>query len=181
MSYKIKYIFLAIAIVSGLLAAYLIKGVYSKYGKINKTIIVSGKDSLLINSINFNMEVKGAGHGHNDFKTGIETFTFDTKQDTVYINSDTESKHRYFLVSYTFARKNFDGINAGSMWFESDGFPSKNQIDSIVYDGLPLNKECYQHIIINSIYEFKNEDDYKSFNISYKGSLKQIKNKKSCK
>ena len=75
MSYKIKYIFLAIAIVSGLLAAYLIKGVYSKYGKINKTKIVSGKDSLLINSINFNMEVKGAGHGHKDFKTGIETFT----------------------------------------------------------------------------------------------------------
>ncbi len=78
------------------------------------------------------------------------------------------STERYFLVSYETELKNGYNKITGSNWFSCNGFPNKNDIDSIVYAGLECKKECYQHIVVLSIYEFKDVSDYLSFGDNYK-------------
>jgi hypothetical protein len=83
---------------------------------------------------------------------------------------DTVKSQRFFLISYQYALKEFTGTFNGDVWFSSDNFPSKKEIDSLVYDGLPNKKSCYQPILISSIFEFKNEDDFLRFDNNYVGN-----------
>jgi hypothetical protein len=90
------------------------------------------------------------------------------------------NENRYFLISYSYAFKEFDGFYQGDVWFEADNLPSKNEIDSLVFSGLPLKRSCYQPILINSIYEFKNKEDYFRFTSVYKSQLSTNKKKLEC-
>lgn len=76
---------------------------------------------------------------------------------------------RYFYISYSTHTVNGD-LSYGDIWFSFDEMPSKNQIDSMVYMMLPYKKNCYQRIIVDFIYEFKDSSDYQHFNKGYKSS-----------
>jgi len=99
------------------------------------------------------------------------------------IGKDPLPTKRYFLISYKFRLKYSDPIGGdGNTWFSADAFPNKANIDSIVFAGLDHEKSCYQPILVNSIYEFKNEEDFNSYVFNYPGSKKTPANlKKICK
>lgn len=78
-----------------------------------------------------------------------------------------EGTGRFLLISYTTKLKNDSKIIYGNMWFSAAYFPTKNEIDSLAFSGLPKVRSCYQHIIITSIYEFKNGLDFERFRDNY--------------
>ena len=88
--------------------------------------------------------------------------------------------YRYFLVSYVTRLKDDNTPDIeGDLTIESDLFPNKPQIDSIVYRSLIKKRKCYQDIVITNIFEFKNQSDYTAFNqnVKYK---KEPKKKDPC-
>jgi hypothetical protein len=87
---------------------------------------------------------------------------------------------RYFYVYYQ--ENELDGTrsNPGDFWFKWNGFPSKRQIDSIIYDFSSKNKECYQPILISYFFEFKSKEDFDAFGEGYHGNLSSTKDKKDC-
>lgn len=130
---------------------------------------------------------------NNEYEpTLVKVLKIEKAEDSVFVYSDGHIRatfktdtvipdyNRYFLVSYRTQVKETEHENYGDIWFScSNGFPYKNQIDSLVYDGMPYFKSCYKPIIIVSIYEFKNKDDYDRFDYNYKGN--RPKHKISCK
>lgn len=111
----------------------------------------------------------------------VKTLKVSNDLDSIYIYDDghivattkdtvAKSTQRYFLITYQYALKEFEGIYVGDVWFSADDFPSKNKIDRIIYNGLPRKRSCYQPIIISSIFEFRNEDDFLKFGHGYTGN-----------
>lgn len=88
---------------------------------------------------------------------------------------------RYFLISYIVRLKNHEDKQdiEGDVWFSCDGFPKKHDMDSIVFDGLEYKKGCYQNVIVTSIFEFKNREDYLAFGYGTKADIKKVRHK-SC-
>lgn len=86
---------------------------------------------------------------------------------------------RFFLVAYQCMLKDEHLPVTGNLWFMSDGFPTKREIDSMIYDGLSKRKKCYQPVIVLNIYEFKTIGDYLSYSNHYKGQP-DIKKKEKC-
>lgn len=86
---------------------------------------------------------------------------------------------RYFLVGYQCMLKDDHNPITGNLWFMADGFPTKREIDSMIYGGLSRRKECYQPVLILNIYEFKTFGDYLTYSNNYKGQA-DIKKKKKC-
>lgn len=86
---------------------------------------------------------------------------------------------RYFLVAYQSMLKTDHFPITGNTWFVSNGFPTKHEIDSLVYTGFSKSKECYQPVLILNIYEFKTFGDYWAYSNDYKGQA-NIKKKKKC-
>ncbi len=87
---------------------------------------------------------------------------------------------RFFLVTYSTMLKGKTDPIMGDIWFNWGHFPSKLQIDSLAYSGFPLERKCYQSIIITNIVEFKNERDFDSYKEGYSGNLDTNKRKKKC-
>ncbi len=104
-----------------------------------------------------------------------------TLHDTIYpiVKVGEKDTDRYFMIAYETKLKNDDRKITGTMWIDCNGFPNKTDIDSMVYADLWHKKECYQNVIILSIYEFKNAMDYYSFGVGVK-QAKIYKNKKEC-
>ena len=72
-------------------------------------------------------------------------------------NNKTKVKIRYFLITYFIGDEK--GFRFGDMTFSYRGFPERSFINKRISKaqlGTTTN-------IINSIYEFKNKADYKSF------------------
>lgn len=89
--------------------------------------------------------------------------------DTLYKSPVIVDSFRYFMIAYHVTSKDRRQTSYGSRWLDVKGFPSKKWIDSIVYTALPLQKSCYQSIIVTSIFEFKNHEDFNSYLKDYKG------------
>lgn len=88
---------------------------------------------------------------------------------------------RYFLIAYSTREKSNYNEVTGNTWFSSDsGFCSKKSFDESVYRSLPRKRKCYQHIIITSIFEFKNADDFNAFDADYKGDKDLAQQKECC-
>lgn len=67
---------------------------------------------------------------------------------------------RYFFITYSYISLTKNGF--GNIWLSSEIFPSYSSIkDSIV----SYNKGEFKHseLTVTNIFEFANEDDYKSF------------------
>lgn len=89
--------------------------------------------------------------------------------------------HRYFLVNYKTNEVWNGKENYGAFWFKSKEFPSKNYLDSSIYSCLEKAKDCYEHIIITNIYEFKDSNDFNAFGKDYKGTWTTVlKHDSSC-
>ncbi len=86
---------------------------------------------------------------------------------------------RYFLVSYQSMLKDDHNPITGNLWFSASGFPTKREIDSMVYNGFAKKKSCYQSVIVLNIFEFKNIEDYIAYTDNYSGD-KHSKKKESC-
>lgn len=100
--------------------------------------------------------------------------SFPKKQDTLKVYYLPSIKHhtsttRYWYIKCETMQTDGREIN-GDFWFSSDGMPTKNSIDSTVFDALPMKKSCYQRIIIDFIYEFKTQEDFEYFGLNYKSS-----------
>lgn len=66
---------------------------------------------------------------------------------------------RYFLIAYSFNSEKIP-IGQGSICIESDdGLPSKKWLESNIMEEFPQNEQ----ISIQTIFEFKNEEDFISF------------------
>jgi len=65
---------------------------------------------------------------------------------------------RYFFVAFSFN----DPFRSGrvNMGFEADGFPSNNEMRKITAKAF---KVPAKGLVITNIYEFDNEDDFRSF------------------
>lgn len=112
-------------------------------------------------------------------------------QDSVYIKLKGENDsliavanqyngQRFFLVSYQSMLKTDHNPVTGNLWFVSDGFPTKHEIDSLVYGGFSKKRECYQGVIVLNIYEFKTFGDYFAYANQYKGDGRPKKKEKCC-
>ncbi len=93
---------------------------------------------------------------------------------------DLKYNRRYFLVSYNYqAKSDPSNTGNGSVSFYWNGFPRKVDIDSMICTMLPLERKCYKGMVIYSIFEFKNQQDFDDYSKDYNGSP-EIKNKKQC-
>lgn len=103
---------------------------------------------------------------------------------TITSLQSTQPRKRYFLVSCSTGLRDENSESIfGDTWFETNGgFPSKKDIDSMVYSWLPKKRKCYADVIIKSIYEFNNEADYLDFGRDFKSNVnhKVSKVKKCC-
>lgn len=100
-------------------------------------------------------------------------FTFEPGNVAIY-NPD-----RYFYITYQTTFKNQSQSDYGEVLISCKGFPQKTWIDSGIFSRLENKRSCYQNIILTSIYEFRNKEDYNSFMINYKGD-KPTSHKKTC-
>lgn len=87
--------------------------------------------------------------------------------------------NRYFYITYQTSLKDNSAYSYGEVWFSCEGFPRKTVIDSNVFSHLEYTRNCYQSLVLTSIYEFKNRGDYNSFAENYKGESAP-KHKKIC-
>ncbi len=83
-----------------------------------------------------------------DYTLGIDTVTYPFP---------TFDSNRYFLISYSTQTAIAYHDIAGHFAIASKTFIPKKDIDSIVFDILPLKRKCYQEIVITSLFEFKNK------------------------
>lgn len=103
------------------------------------------------------------------------------KMDTAFVDLNIKDSNRYFLVSFEFFEKKTNNRKFGNDWFYvSNGFPSYNTIDSLIFTFVPYNRSCYGPLNILSIYEFKNRQDYLDFSEGFIGDT-IISNKINCK
>lgn len=115
----------------------------------------------------------------------VRTFSNSDKWDSCYVYSDghitivDNDGERFFLISYQPLNRDGGGEIDGYICLSRWSFPTKKYIDSVVYAGLEKKKECYQSIVVLSIFEFKSEKDYNSFIIGA-GEVDAPKVKKCC-
>jgi hypothetical protein len=109
------------------------------------------------------------------------------KKDTVvnsfrmYRIADTvQPVKRYFFVSYSTIDKNDNHEISGDLFFSHTGMFSKNELDSMCYEGFDHVKSCYQNIVIVSMFEFKNKADFDIFYDGHKND-ELPKHKITCK
>lgn len=116
----------------------------------------------------------------------IRAFSNSDKWDSIYVYSDghlnitEDSGERFFLISYQTLNKEGGGEITGCLYLDMWDFPTKRYIDSLAYDGFEKKRECYQHIVVLNIIEFKTKRDYNSFIIGA-GNMEGKKSKKCCK
>lgn len=110
----------------------------------------------------------------------LSSLSLDTTQlsKSISLLDSSLISYRYFLVSYVTRLKMENEEIEGNLWFQCDNFPSKRQIDSMAYEGQDFKKGCFQNIIIKSIYEFKNGEDYWRYDKGFK--QKKHNKKKNC-
>lgn len=71
---------------------------------------------------------------------------------------------RYFLISYISVEKEMGSVNHGDITIKTDGeFPTKNFIASNYKKGQRKAGKDITAFIVSNIFEFKNEEDYKSW------------------
>jgi len=88
---------------------------------------------------------------------------------------------RYFLVSYSTMRKDSPNPILGYTWlYTGGGFFRKEDIDASVYKSLEMKRECYQGIVITSIFEFKDKADYEAFSVGAHADPAPKRPKPSC-
>lgn len=95
-------------------------------------------------------------------------------------NSVIGDRTRYFFVSYSTRGVGGNTDIFGDSWFTCNGFPRKSNIDSIIYERLIESRECYMHIIILGMFEFKDSTDYYDFTTHYRGDPKPEKQLECC-
>lgn len=71
--------------------------------------------------------------------------------------------NRYFFISYLFGTYE-SPPGYGDMVFSCRQYPSRNKIDSMIFTSLPLKRKCYQPLVILSMHEFSNKNDYDAYN-----------------
>lgn len=100
----------------------------------------------------------------------IRAFRNSGNWDSVYLYSDghlaivdKSTQERYFLISYQTERKDCGSTIHGSVYLVVNGFPSKNEIDSVAFTESTQKRSEYQSIIIMSVFEFRDQYDYIQF------------------
>lgn len=104
--------------------------------------------------------------------------------DTVGVGGPMEdaydNRQRYFLISYEYRETLGAGRGNGNFWFSTHGgFPPKTEMDDNIFTFLPKKRECYGHVIITNIFEFRSRQDFLQFT---DGAIsdKRTKKKKGC-
>lgn len=100
----------------------------------------------------------------------IRAFRNSGNWDSVYLYSDghlviiqNPPEDRFFMVSYHIESNDSKETINGSLYIEFNKFPSKIEIDSLIFKNNQEKRKDYQGISIVSLFEFKDRDDYSQF------------------
>lgn len=71
---------------------------------------------------------------------------------------------RFFYINYRTEDKYTNESLYGSRSFwRNIRFPSQKEIDTMVIGALPKTFDCYQHVVVTSLFEFKDSNDFNDF------------------
>lgn len=82
----------------------------------------------------------------------------------IYSACNKPTKKRYFYINYrTEDNYSNESLYGSRSFWRNSGFPSQREIDTMVIGALPKTFDCYQHVVVTSLFEFKDSNDFNDF------------------